>query len=126
MAKTLRTMLDEAREWVPEVDPSAARERLASPDDGHGGWMLLDVREPEEFAAGSVPGSINVPRGILEVAADHDHPKRDERLQNRHRKLLVLCAGGNRSLLAARTLQQMGFQEAVSVRGGYAAWSAGA
>lgn len=116
MAKTLQAFYEEALETVPEVDADHAETRL----DDH---LVLDVREPEEYAAGHLPGAINVPRGMLEVAADHTHEKRDERLWDRRKKILCYCGGGYRSALAARTLQEMGFKEAISLRGGYTAWT---
>ena len=116
MAKTLQAFVDEALETVPEVDADHAATRL----DDH---MVLDVREPWEYEAGHLPGAVNIPRGTLEVAADHEHEKRDERLWDRRKKILCYCGGGFRSALAAKTLQEMGFKEAISLRGGYTGWT---
>ncbi len=120
MAKTLQAYVDEARLTVPEVGPDRGEEILAAGDH-----LVLDVREPEEYASGHLPGAVNIPRGILEVAADHGHPKHDERLWDRRRKILCYCGGGFRSVLAAKTLQEMGFKEAVSMKGGWTEWSGG-
>lgn len=87
------------------------------------GWCLLDVREPEEFAAGHPAGARNVPRGMLEVAVDLEHPKRDPSLADRGIKLALICGSGVRSALAAKALVEMGFHDPVSVRGGWAAYS---
>jgi rhodanese-related sulfurtransferase len=64
-----------------------------------------------------------VPRGFLEVKADLSHPKRDPWLADRERPLVLYCGGGNRSALAAQTLQQMGFRRVVSLREGFAGWT---
>lgn len=116
MAKTLQAFVEEALETVPEIDADHAETRL-------GEFMVLDVREPEEYAEGHVPGAINIPRGTLEVAADHEHEKRDDRLYDRRRRILCVCGGGFRSVLAAKTLQEMGFQETLSLKGGFTGWT---
>ncbi len=115
--KSLEQYIEEAKKEVDEVSPVEAR-KLAEA----GGWLILDVREPDEFKEGHLPGAINVSRGFLEVKADATHPKRDERLQNRNQKLLCYCAGGIRSLLASKTLIEMGFEEVISMEEGFTGW----
>lgn len=85
--------------------------------------LLLDVREPDEFAAGHIPGARNFPRGFLEVRADLEHYKRDPWLEDRGRKLILYCGGGHRSALAGKTLQEMGFRQIRSLAGGWTAWT---
>ena len=68
------------------------------------------------------PGARSYPRGFLEVRADKHHHKRDPWLEDRHRKLILYCGGGNRSALAAQTLQQMGFKHVYSLREGWSGW----
>ncbi|MCU0317529.1 MAG: rhodanese-like domain-containing protein [Fimbriimonadaceae bacterium] len=114
MAKTLNDFVSEALLTVREIEPG----QLADLTD----TLILDVREPEEYGAGHVPGSINIPRGFLEVKADHSHPKKDDRLQDRNLKIACLCGGGHRSALAAKTLMEMGFRDVLSVKGGWAAY----
>lgn len=118
MGKSLEDFTNEARRVVREVDP----EQVFGLVNGEG-WLLLDVREPDEFAEGHLPGAINIPRGFLEVKADLEHYKRDERLRDRHQKVLCYCGGGHRSLLAAKTLLEMGFEDAVSMAGGWTEWT---
>jgi rhodanese-related sulfurtransferase len=120
MAKTLADFVQEALACVEEVSVEEAVRLLAAPE--REGWHVLDVREPDEFAAGRIPGARNVPRGFLEVKADLAHPKRDDWLADRRRPLVLYCGGGHRSALAARTLQEMGFERVVSLAGGFAAW----
>jgi rhodanese-related sulfurtransferase len=121
MAKTLADFVDAARPRVREITAEEARAILAAP--GQHGWHFVDVREPDEFAAGHIPGARLYPRGFLEVRADLKHPKRDEWLRDRTRPLVLYCGGGHRSILAADTLQQMGFERVVSLTEGWAGWS---
>ena len=121
MSKSLKDFVSEALEQVEELTPEEAQRLLEAPDQE--GWHFVDVREESEFAAGHVPGARLVPRGFLEVKADLDHPKRDAWLGDRDRKLLLYCGGGHRSVLATRTLQEMGFSRVASLREGWAGWS---
>jgi rhodanese-related sulfurtransferase len=121
MAKTLEDFVREAVARIREITPEEAKRLLAAP--GHEGWHFVDVREADEFAAGHVPGARSQPRGFLEVKADLAHPKRDPWLGDRSRKLVLYCGGGNRSALAAVTLQEMGFTNVVSMREGWAGWT---
>lgn len=118
MGRSLEDFTNEARRVVREVDPEQVYDLVQGE-----GWLLLDVREPDEFAEGHLPGAINIPRGFLEVKADLEHYKRDERLQDRQQKVLCYCGGGHRSLLAAKTLLEMGFEDAVSMAGGWTEWT---
>ena len=121
MSKTLDDMVAEALEEIDEISPDEARRLLDAP--GREGWHFLDVREPDEFAAGRIPGARLVPRGVLEVKADLVHPKRDPWLGDRSRRLVLYCGGGNRSALAARALREMGFETVVSMAEGWAGWT---
>lgn len=121
MAKSLEDLVQEALEQVEEIEPEEAKRLLGAPD--REGWHFVDVREPDEFAAGHIPGARLQPRGFLEVRADLSHPKRDPWLADRERPLVLYCGGGHRSALAARTLRQMGFTRVVSLKEGMAGWS---
>jgi rhodanese-related sulfurtransferase len=116
MPKSLSDFTAEARNIVDEVAADSVADLVAS------GWTLIDVREPDEFAEGHIPGALNFPRGFLEVRADFEHPKRDQRLQDRNQRFICYCGGGHRSLLAAKTLKEMGFADAVSLSGGWTGW----
>ena len=117
MARTLDDYVNEARQTVSEIAPGDVATYRAE------GWLILDVREPYEFEEGHVDGAYNVPRGVLEVHADHEHHKRDPKLQDRNQKVVCYCGGGYRSLLAAKVLKEMGFADAVSVAGGWRRWT---
>jgi thioredoxin 1 len=75
---------------------------------------VLDVREPVEYAAGHVPGAVNLPQADLADRLDE---------LPRDRPLLLICQGGYRSQRAAQFLKQMGFEQVSSVAGGTAAWA---
>ncbi len=121
MAVTLADLVGEALQHVNEIAPEEARRLLESPE--HEGWHFVDVREGDEFAAGHIPGALLYPRGFLEVRADLSHPKRDAWLADRERKLVLYCGGGHRSALAAHALKRMGFEQVVSLAGGFAGWT---
>jgi molybdopterin/thiamine biosynthesis adenylyltransferase/rhodanese-related sulfurtransferase len=110
---SIQDLLKKLRETVPEVDP----ERAASEMQAHEAArpLLVDVREADEWAEGHVPGAVHVPRGFLEMRIEGLQP-------SRQRRVLLYCAGGNRSLLAAESLQRLGYDDVASVRGGFKRW----
>jgi rhodanese-related sulfurtransferase len=81
--------------------------------------LIIDVRELDEFREGHVPGAINIPRGLLEFQISNDVS-----LQKLNRSTIVYCKTSGRAALAAVTLQAMGFQNVVSLVGGFQAWVA--
>ncbi len=120
MPKTLADFVREARAQIREIDADTLEEWREAGRD----MLLVDVREPGEYAAGHIPGAINIPRGILEGAADpaykHRHP---ELCQARERTVVVYCQTGGRSAMAARTLQDMGFGHVLHPAGGVECWA---
>ncbi|WP_462321171.1 rhodanese-like domain-containing protein [Halochromatium sp.] len=104
---------------VREIMPWDLEERLeANPD-----LLILDVREPNEFAAMHIAGSLNVPRGILESACEWDYEETEpELVRAREREIVVVCRSGNRSILAAHSLQVLGYQNVVSLQTGVRGW----
>jgi rhodanese-related sulfurtransferase len=86
--------------------------------------LLLDIRCPDEFAAAHIQGSVNVPRGILEIAVDYGYEEAVPRLvEARGRRVVVICRSGNRSILAAHTLKLMGYNNVVSLQTGLRGWN---
>ena len=84
--------------------------------------VLIDVRESDERATeGEIPGSIHVPRGLLEFCADPQSPSHNPAFVL-ERRFILYCGTGARSALAAKTLLEMGFPEVATLAGGYAAW----
>ncbi len=120
MARSLADFVREALAAVEEISPEGAAQILEKPD--RAGWDFVDVREPDEFAVGHIPGARNFPRGFLEVRADLEHSKRDPWLEDRGRKMILYCGGGHRSALAGKSLQEMGFQRILSLAGGWTGW----
>ena len=101
--------LEALRREITEVDPRQAATLQAD------GAALIDVREPDEVAAGSPAGAERIVRGFLELRVEDAVP-------DLNRKVVVMCAGGARSLFAARDLQDMGYTDVVSLKGGFNAW----
>jgi molybdopterin/thiamine biosynthesis adenylyltransferase/rhodanese-related sulfurtransferase len=98
------------RSQVEEVDPKEVREHLGN------GVVLVDVRESEEWDAGHIPGAKHVPRGYLESRIEGAVADRDQRV-------VVYCASGQRSALAANTLrEQLGYENVASMNGGITLW----
>jgi adenylyltransferase/sulfurtransferase len=111
MAKTYRELMAEARQRVPEWTPDDVRQRLSN----GGGYTLIDVREKEEYREGHLAGALSVPRGFLDMRIEETVPDRDA-------PLVLYCAGGTRSLLAGRTLMELGYTNVVSMSGGFGGW----
>jgi rhodanese-related sulfurtransferase len=86
--------------------------------------LIIDVREPHEFAGMHIAGSLNVPRGILETACDYGYEETvSELAEARDREIVVVCRSGNRSALAAFTMQLMGYKDVVSMKTGLRGWN---
>jgi molybdopterin/thiamine biosynthesis adenylyltransferase/rhodanese-related sulfurtransferase len=99
---------------IAEVDPSDVRAEM-SESGGNGAIALIDVRENEEVARGLIPGATHVPRGYLESRIDGAVPDRSQHV-------VLYCASGNRSALAAKTLEELGYENVESMTGGYTLW----
>ena len=93
---TFRELLAAAKKEIRTVDTAAAAEAIAS------GAVVLDVREPDEYDQGALPGAIHIPRGHLES-------KIENHILNRDAPVVVYCASGVRSVFAARTMQELGY-----------------
>ncbi len=121
MPKTFMDMVKEARDEVGTVTPDEAKAQLeAEPNT-----LVVDVREPGDIAGtGAIPGSINVPLGMLAIRADQELPEamRDAQLQDRSRPILTTCAAGGQASLAAKTLKDMGFENVKIIEGGSRGW----
>jgi molybdopterin/thiamine biosynthesis adenylyltransferase/rhodanese-related sulfurtransferase len=101
------------RAEIPEVSPEEVASILES---GNGGKIaIVDVRESEEYRQGRLPGAVHLPRGFLELEAH-------ARLGERKGKIVAYCAGGVRSLFAADALRKLGFEDVVSMAGGFTRW----
>lgn len=109
MALSPMDLVAAAKQQITEVSVAEGKTLLDTA-------QVLDVREPAEFAAGKLPNAINIPRGVLEFQIGN-HPA----LQDAD--ILVYCLSGGRSALAVETLHRLGYTRAVSLAGGYKAWT---
>ena len=122
MATTLQEMIATARSETREISPAQAAQAADEAALG----LVIDVREPGEYADGHVPGAVNIPRGLLELRADPASPVADASLvADSSARILVYCAKapGARSLFAAQTLRNMGYPHVEVLGGGLAAWA---
>ena len=104
---------------VREIMPWDLEERMRDNPE----LLILDVREPQEFEAMHIAGSINVPRGILESACEWDYEETiPELVQAREREIVVVCRSGYRSVLAAHSMQVLGYGDVVSLQTGLRGW----
>ncbi len=118
--KHFNDLIAECLPEVEEIFPWDLEEKLQQEEPP----LLLDVREGDEFDALYIPGSICVPRGILESACDWDFDETvPELAAGREREIVVICRSGNRSVLAAHTMQRMGFKNVVSLKTGVRGWN---
>lgn len=111
--KTGTELINEAKSRIREVSPQDVQ---AMQRDG-ADVVYLDVREPNEWNLGRMPGAMHIPRGTLET--------RVEQMIPRDREVVLYCAGGNRSALAADTLREMGYEKVSSMSGGWRDWVQG-
>ena len=111
MAKTFKELMHEARQLVPEWTPDEVKQRRSNGS----GYVLLDVREKDEYREGHLPGAVSLPRGFLDIRVEEVVPDKTT-------PVILYCAGGTRSLLAGRTMKEMGYEQVISMSGGYGAW----
>lgn len=118
--QTYLTMVRDLAGQVEEVFPWDLVDEI----EGGVTPLLLDIRCPHEFAAAHIAGSINVPRGVLEIAADYGYEETEpELVAARNRRVIVICRSGNRSVLAAHTLGLLGFCDVASLKTGLKGWN---
>jgi sulfur-carrier protein adenylyltransferase/sulfurtransferase len=103
-------VLRQIKTRIDEVDPAAVREQVGN------GAVIVDVREPEEWGAGHIPGAVHVPKSYLESRIEGAIPDREKHV-------VLYCASGNRSAWAARTLiEDLGYEHVESMTGGFTLW----
>lgn len=117
--RPVREMVAEANQAVRTISLEEAHKLLGQDD-----VQFVDVREKHEFDAGTIPGAVSVPRGLLEWLADPAIPTHRKELHS-GKRLVLFCASGGRSALAAKTLTEMGFPDVCHIEGGYNAWKQG-
>ena len=105
-------LLAQVKGEVKEMSMEELKEKLDRKDD----LVLIDVREQDEVDQGIIVGATHIPRGFLELRIENTENDRD-------REIVLYCAGGNRSALAAQSLEAMGYTNVISMREGYTGWS---
>lgn len=104
-----RELLKQTKFEIKEVSTVEAERLLLE------GWVLLDVREPDEYEQGAINGSVHIPRGNLEASIE-------SRVPDKETKVIAMCAGGARSAFAAKTLSELDYVNVVSMDGGFNRW----
>src|SRR5256886_9505050 len=107
---TYRELLQQTRSEISEVDATEAKARI-EPDEP----VVVDVREQDEWDEGHIPGAVHVPRGHLESRIEREAP-------DPARPIVVYCSAGNRSVFAAKTLGELGYEDVTSLAGGFTDW----
>ncbi len=111
MEKSYEELVAEARETTEHASVEEVLDALGAGED----VAIVDVREPDEWEAGHIPGARLIPRGALEHRAAEELPDRD-------RRIVVHCNAGGRGTLAAKTLTEMGYTNVANLEGGLNAW----
>ena len=111
MAKTFKQLLAETKGQVPEISAEDVKKRIDAKD----GTTVLDIREKDETTQGHLPSTTLLPRGFLELRVEEKFP-------DKTKPVIVYCAGGTRSLLAARALKELGYEQVSSMAGGFNKW----
>jgi rhodanese-related sulfurtransferase len=111
VAKSYEELVSEAKAETEQTDVEAVQEALRSGE----GVTVVDVREPDEYEDGHIPGAKPLPRGLLEYKAAEELPDKDAHI-------VVHCALGGRGALAARSLKEMGYTNVANMEGGMKDW----
>lgn len=115
--KSAMDLVREAKQQIENLSPQQVNEELSK-----GNATLVDIRDGEELKEnGKIPGSVHASRGMLEFYADPTLPYHKQEF-DKNRRLILHCASGGRSALAAATLKQMGYEDVAHLEGGLKAW----
>ena len=113
LQKTFQQLADEAKKRIQEISCDELARKI---DYDKSSWVLIDVRENDEFREGHLPAARGFGRGVLEYHIADEVPETDT-------EIILYCRGGNRSALAAESLQRMGYTNVHSLIGGYREWT---
>ena len=118
--QTYKTLVAKVTSQVKELFPWD----IVSQQETGKEFLFLDVRCPSEFQVMHIEGSLDVPRGILEVACDYGYEETEpELVEAREQNIVIICRSGNRSILAAYTMQLMDYQHVYSLKTGLRGWN---
>ena len=109
--KSSRDLIASAKQEIPEASAAEVKQKIDDGDD----FVLLDIRDNDEYRAGYISSALYISRGMLELEIEDYVPNRDQ-------EIVLYCAGGIRSLLAAQTLKSLGYTQLVSMSGGFRDW----
>jgi rhodanese-related sulfurtransferase len=113
---TATAMVDEAKGRIENLTPEEVAKEI------EGGALIVDIREEEELRSeGRIPDAVSAPRGMLEFLVDPTSSYHREEFQP-DRRIVLYCASGGRSALAADTMQRMGYSQVAHMDGGLKAW----
>ena len=113
---TATAMVEEAKGRIENLTPEEVAKEI------EGGALMVDIREEEELRSqGRIPDAVFAPRGMLEFLVDSTSPYHREEFDI-DRRIVVYCASGGRSALAADTMQRMGYRQVAHLDGGFTAW----
>lgn len=108
---TFQDVIKKIKSEIKEIQPSEAHQKTKKNRE----IIFIDVREADEWEGGIVPGAITIPRGLLELSVEDDVPNKDA-------EIICYCAGGTRSALATKTLENLGYKKVSSMAGGFNGW----
>ncbi len=108
--KSFSQIVFEALQNIPQVGPAELQSRLEAGEQ----VVVIDVREPDEFAKGKIPGAYTIPRGVLEMQLDGRLPL--------DTTVVLYCGGGARSALACKSLAEMGYGKVENLESGWGGW----
>jgi rhodanese-related sulfurtransferase len=112
LMKTAHDLVIAAKAEINEVSLTDAQAAIQNSD------VLLDIREADEYTNGHIPGSIHIPRGLLEFKLSND-----PNLSTRSLKIVLYCKNSGRAALASKVLHEMGYLHVQSIEGGFDAWA---
>jgi rhodanese-related sulfurtransferase len=112
LKKTFQQLADEAKSRISEASPPQVLAMVESEEN----FVLIDVRENDEFRQGHLPGARGIGRGVLEYHIEEEVPDTET-------PIVLYCRGGNRSALAAAALGEMGYENVTSMSGGFREWA---
>lgn len=118
--KNYKQLVEETLSEINELFPWDVSEKLDNKEE----LLIVDIREPYEYDRLRIQNSINAPRGILESACDYGYEETiPELAAARDQQVVLVCRSGNRSVLAAKVMQQMGYTQVYSMKTGMAGWN---
>jgi adenylyltransferase/sulfurtransferase len=107
---TWQQLIESVKKEIQEISSDELSQRINS-----GRMTVIDIREDQELTTGHLPGATFIPRGFIELRIESTVPDRSQ-------PICLYCGGGNRSALAARSLQEMGYTQVYSLEGGISKW----